>query len=139
MIEIMGLTNKQIELLQSYRDMAYVSNTLSEHSSNYYLKLKNIINFPLIVSSSAMTILNSSTFSAEEMKIPNIIINACTTLLLSLMNNFKFVEKTNNFKSVAIKFNKLTHAIENKLTNEMDTITIEQINTFTVMTCFLSI
>lgn len=126
----MVLSNKQIELLQSYRDMAYVSNTLSEHSSNYYLKLKNIINFPLIVSSSAMTILNSSTFSAEEMKIPNIIINACTTLLLSLMNNFKFVEKTNNFKSVAIKFNKLTHAIENKLTNEMDTITIEQINTF---------
>lgn len=130
MIEIMVLSNKQTELLQNYRDMAYVSNVLSDQSSDYYLKLKNMINVPLIISSSVMTVLNSSSFSADEMKIPNIIINACTTLLLSLMNNFKYVEKFNNFKSVAIKFNKLTHAIENKLTNELDSITVDQINGF---------
>lgn len=117
-------------MLQSYRDMAYVSNILAEQSSDYYLKLKNIINFPLIISSSIMTVFNSSSFSADEMRIPNIVINGCTTLLLSFMNSFKFVEKTNNFKSVAIKFNKLTHAIENKLTNELESITVEQINSF---------
>lgn len=123
----MVLNSEQIVLLQNYRDMSYVSNILAEQSSNYYLKLKNIINIPLIISSSALTILNSSSFNSDDMKIPNIIINACTTLLLSLMNNLKFVEKTNNFKSVAIKFNKLTHNIESKMTNDITNISTNDI------------
>ena len=44
------------------------------------------------------------------------------------MNNFKFVEKTNNFKSVAIKFNKLIHSIENRLTNDLVNISVNDIN-----------
>lgn len=122
------ITAEQILLLQNYRDMSYVSNILSEQSSDYYLRLKNIISFPLIISSSALTILNSSSFSSDDMKIPNIIINACTSLLLSFMNNFKFIEKANNFKSVSIKFNKLTHSIETKMTNDMNNITTNDIS-----------
>ena len=122
------LSQEQIILIQNYRDQSFISNILCEKSSHYYLYLKNIISFPLIVSSSVMTVLNSSSFSSEDMKIPNIIINAGTTLLLSLMNNFKFVEKTNNFKSVAIKFNKLTHSIENRLRNDLINISVNDIN-----------
>lgn len=124
----MVLTNEQILLIQNYRDMSYVNNILCDQSSNYYNNLKNIINIPLILSSSALTILNSSDFSSDQMKIPNIIINACTTLLLSLINNFKFVEKANNFKSVAVKYNKLTHNIESRLTNDINNISISDIS-----------
>ena len=122
------LSTQQISLIQSYRDKAYVSNILCEECSNYYSKLKSFVNIPLILTSSLMTIFNSSSFASEDMKIPNIVCNSMTALLLSLISNFKLSEKFNNFKSIANKFNKLTSSIENKLTNDIENITIEQIN-----------
>jgi len=77
-----------------------------------------------------MAILNSSTFEAETMKIPNVVINSVNALLLSLISNFKLVEKSSNFKSVGNKFNKLCHAIEDKLTNDQDNITTEHVRLF---------
>jgi hypothetical protein len=74
-----------------------------------------------------MTIFNSSSFDSEKMKIPNICLNAITTLILSLISNFKIAPKQSNFRSVSIKFNKITHVIENKLTNEIEKITPEYI------------
>lgn len=124
------MTPQQISLLQAYRDKAYVSNILCEDCSNFYSNLKSLVNIPLILSSSLMAILNSSTFEAESMKIPNIVINSVNALLLSLISNFKLVEKSSNFKSIGNKFNKLCHAIEDKLTNDQDNITTEHIRLF---------
>ena len=124
------MTPQQIILLQAYRDKAYVSNILCEECSNFYSHLKSLVNVPLILSSSLMAILNSSTFEAEAMKIPNVVINSVNALLLSLISNFKLVEKSSNFKSVGNKFNKLCHAIEDKLTNDQENITTEHIRLF---------
>ena len=90
----------QIKTLEQYRDKSFVSSVLCEQSASLYSRLKTFINLPLILSSSAMSILNSSNFSPEDMKVPNIIINSCTALILSLISNFKITEKQNNFKSI---------------------------------------
>ena len=65
--------NNEINLLQGYRDRAYVSNILCEECSSYYNRLKSLSSFPLIISSSIMSILNSSSFNSDTMKIPKII------------------------------------------------------------------
>ena len=51
------------------------------------------MNIPLIVISSVMAILNSGQFKPEDMKLPNIIINSLTALILALISNFKLAEK----------------------------------------------
>ena len=126
----MPISDEQVKLLNAYRDKSYISNILCEQCSEFYSFLKSMVNIPLILSSSAMTILNSSSFNAEDMKIPNVIINALTALILSLISNFKLQEKTANFKTQSIKFNKLCHNIEDKLTNDIDGITTDQIRQF---------
>ena len=118
------------KILEEYRDKCYVSNILCQLTSEYYGRFKNIFSIPLLLSSSVMTILNSSDIQASDMKIANIVLNGCTVLLISLMNNFKFVEKQNNFRSVGIKFNKLTHSIEDKLTYDIKDVSSEVINSF---------
>ena len=67
------LTNQQIRLLQDYRDKSYVMNVLMTKSYERYAFIKQITNIPLIVSSSAMAIINSSSFKGDEIKLPNII------------------------------------------------------------------
>ena len=118
-------TQKQIKLLNSYSDKSYISCLLCDECSRFYSYLKSFVNIPLILSSSIMTVLNSSSFNAEEMKIPNIIINATTALILALINYFKLPEKVQNFKTTSIKFNKLCHSIEDKLTNDTENINVE--------------
>jgi hypothetical protein len=115
----------QIKTLEQYRDKSFVSSVLCEQSASLYSRLKTFINLPLILSSSAMSILNSSNFDPEDMKVPNIIINSCTALILSLISNFKITEKQNNFKSISLKFIKLTHQIEDELANNQENMTAD--------------
>lgn len=126
----MVLTTTQTEMLVSYRDKAYITNILCDETMNFYNIIRNIVNIPLITSSAVMTILNSSEFSPEQMKYPNVIINGITTLILALINNFKLTEKINNFKTIGLKMIKLTHNIEDKLTNDLDNISIDNIRGF---------
>jgi hypothetical protein len=118
------------KLLEEYRDKCYVSNILCQLSSEYYSRFKNVFSVPLLLSSSVMTILNSSDINSNDMKIANIVLNGCTVLLIAFMNNFKFVEKQNSFRSIGIKFNKLTHIIEDKLTYDIKDVSHDIINSF---------
>ena len=118
------------KLLEDYRDKCYVSNILCQLSSEHYGRFKNIFSIPLLLSSSVMTILNSSDIPSYDMKIANIVLNGCTVLLIALMNNFKFVEKQNSFRSIGIKFIKLTHSIEDKLTYDINDVSSDVINNF---------
>ena len=102
--------------LLEYRDKIHIYNVLTSQSSDYYGMLKLFVNIPIIISSSAMSIINSS-FAPEDMQIPNICINACTALLIGLINNFKIVEQSSNFRNISSKFLKLLHLVEDKLTN----------------------
>jgi hypothetical protein len=101
--------NNSIRLLQEYRDKCFIYNILCEKSTEFYSFMKNIVSIPLLISSAIMTIFNSGSFKPEEMQTPNIVVNACTTIIISFMNNFKLAEKCNTFRSLGFKYNKLLH------------------------------
>jgi hypothetical protein len=126
----MTLSTEQIKLLESYRDKAYICNILCDESFNHYSFIKNLVNLPLILSSSVMTVLNSSDFDAQTMRIPNIVLNASTTLILSLINNYKLPEKCQTFRSKSIKYMHLCNQIEDSLTNDLNNINIDKIRNF---------
>tara|TARA_R110002050_G_scaffold289557_2_gene442336 strand:+ start:4456 stop:5019 length:564 start_codon:yes stop_codon:yes gene_type:complete len=114
------LTNQQIRLLQDYRDKSYVMNVLMTKSYERYAFIKQITNIPLIVSSSAMAIINSSSFKGDEIKLPNIIINSLTALTIAMIGNFQIGQKEALYQSISTKFLKLTHKIEDDLTNNIE-------------------
>ena len=121
-MEEIKLNQHQIALLQSYRDKAYVMNVLLTKSYERYAFIKQITNIPLILSSSAMAIVNSSSFSGEEVKLPNIIINSLTALTISLIGNFQINQKEVLFQTLSGKFLKLCHEIEDDLTNNLEDV-----------------
>ena len=120
------LSEVQLNLLQNYRDKSYIMSQLAQESTSFYSILRTIINMPIIITSSIMTIINSS-FQAEEVKVPNIILNASTSLILALMNNLKLSEKCGHFRNLNLKYTKLLHFIEDKLINELNELTKDDI------------
>ena len=104
---------------------------LCELSFNYYSWLYQLILFPTILSSSILTILNTSEINENIMKIINITINGINTVLLAINSTFKFNDRFNHFKTMRIKFNALNHKIESLINkNKIDitnTINIDDI------------
>ena len=92
-MEEIKLNSKQVKLLQDYRDKYYVMNVLLTRSYERFNFIKQITNIPLILSSSVMAIINSSSFDGNEVKMPNIVINSITALILSLIGNFQITER----------------------------------------------
>jgi hypothetical protein len=121
----MPITEQQKELLIQYKEKAFISSLLAEESNNYFTFIKNLINIPLIVTNSAMVIINAIIVDQELLKVLNIILNSSTGLILSLISNFKVYENIQLFHQVKGKFNKLSHVIDNKLTNDSGSITTE--------------
>ena len=127
----MTISSEQIKLLESYRDKAYITSILCSQSAEHFSFLRSIVNIPLILSSSTMTVLNSMNEGTNDnMKYANIILNAWTSLILSLVGNFKLPEQATNFSQIQVKMNKLTHQIEDKLTIDLESCKIEDIRQF---------
>jgi hypothetical protein len=124
----MPLEQRQINLLKSYKDKSYVMGVLCQKSFEYFNFIKSICNIPLIIISSTMAILNSSAFDGNEMKIPNVVINSLTAMIVAIINNFRINEKEGNFKQLSLKFMKISHTIEDKLNNHLDSLTSEDIS-----------
>ncbi len=55
----MPISSDQINLLESYRDKAFLTSILCSQSEEHFSFLRSIVNIPLILSSSTMTVLNS--------------------------------------------------------------------------------
>jgi uncharacterized protein YutD len=55
-----------------------------------------------------MCIINSISEDAREMKIPNIVVNAVSVLIVSLNNSIKAGEKCDNYKRLSQQFMSLT-------------------------------
>ena len=127
----MPISSEQIKLLESYRDKTYITSILCSQSSEHFSFLRSIVNIPLILSSSTMTVLNSMNEGTNNnMKYANIILNAWTSLILSLVGNFKLPEQATNFSQIQVKMNTLTHQIEDKLTIDLESCKIEDIRHF---------
>ena len=129
-MEDIKLNKHQIKMLQDYRDKSYVMNVLLTKSYERYAFIKQITNIPLIISSSAMAIVNSSSFSGDEVKLPNIIINSLTALTISLIGNFQINQKEMLFQNLSSKFLKLCHQIEDDLTNNIDDVDKSDVKKF---------
>lgn len=112
------INETQKDLLQSYKEKSFVMMLLCEQSYNQNVFIKNIINIPLILVNTAMTVLNSAIFDANDMKIPNILLNSTTGIIIGLISSFKIYEKIQSFHQLQGKFNKLSSSIETKMIKE---------------------
>ena len=109
-------SREHIELLQNIKDKAFITSILCSKSCAFFSWIRTLINIPLILSSGAMTILNSmNDINTTEIKYANIILNSCTVTILSLVGNFKLAERELSFRQAQIKMDKLYHHIEDKL------------------------
>ena len=124
----MVLSSIQKDIIFQYRDKSYVCSILCQQTTDWYNFLISIINIPLILMSTSLSIINSLNIdNNNNMRMTNIVINASFALILALINNFNISEKKANFRSLHLKYIKLTHYIEDKITNEIDNCTKEDI------------
>ncbi len=86
---------------------------LCSKASSYWSLVKFAFNIPLVLTSSAMCIINSISEDANEVKIPNIVVNAISVLIMSLNNSVKASEKCDLFRRLGQQFLLLSGQIEN--------------------------
>lgn len=103
------------ELLKEYFDKSYIASLLCELSSNYYSFIYSFVMFPTILSSSVLTVLNSSAIDTDTIKYINIILNGINTIILAVNNNLKLNDRIIEFKSKKVKFTVFTHKLESLL------------------------
>jgi hypothetical protein len=86
---------------------------LCSKGAGYWSMVKFCFNIPLVLTSSAMCIINSISEDANEVKIPNIVVNAVSVLIMSLNNSIKASEKCDLFRRLSQQFLLLGGLIEN--------------------------
>lgn len=93
-------------------DKCEAMSLLCMNASNYWNTIKTFLQFPLIIINALLCILNSLGEQGIDMKLPNIVINGISVLLLSVQSNLKVAEKVENFKNLGNQFLLLAHSIE---------------------------
>ena len=93
-------------------DKAECITLLCTKACSHWNYIKLMFNIPLIFTSSAMCIINSISTDANTIKIPNIVVNAVSVLIISLNNSFKASEKVEIFKKLSQQFLALSHDLE---------------------------
>jgi hypothetical protein len=86
---------------------------LCSKANAYWSMIKFTFNIPLVLTSSTMCIINSISEDANVVKIPNIVVNAISVLIMSLNNSIKASEKCELFKKLSQQFLLLAGQIEN--------------------------
>jgi hypothetical protein len=85
---------------------------LCTNASSYWSFIKFCFAIPLVLTSSTMCIINSISEDANAVKIPNIVVNAVSVLIMSLNNSIKPAEKFEIFKKLSQQFMILSQEIE---------------------------
>ena len=119
---------KDEERLGMLLDRCEAMSVLCQRATQQWSFIKFLFQIPLILTSSIMCILNSFDNEKGNMKIPNVVVNGASVLILSLQNNLKVAEKVELFKSLSNNFLQLAHQLEGI---EEEEITRESINVFT--------
>ena len=86
---------------------------LCSKAGGYWAFVKFCFAIPLVLTSSAMCVINSISDNAEDVKVPNICVNAVSVLIMSLNNSIKASEKTDLFRRIGKKLLLLTVKVEN--------------------------
>jgi hypothetical protein len=105
-----------LNIINQYRDKAFIYNILSLRTATFYNRIKQIIQLPIILISSIMAILNSS-FKPDDMQIANVVLNGCTALLMNISGTYQIAEKASRYKNTGQKWSQLLHLIEDKINN----------------------
>lgn len=98
--------------LEQLLDKCEAMSVLCQKATQYWSLIKFFFQIPLILTSSIMCILNSFDDDKGNMKIPNVVVNGTSVLILALQNNLKVPEKVELFKSLSNNFLQLAHLIE---------------------------
>jgi hypothetical protein len=85
---------------------------LCTKGASHWSLVKFCFNIPLVLTSSAMCIINSISEDATKMKIPNIVVNAVSVLIMSLNNSIKASENFEVFKKLSQQFMVLSQEID---------------------------
>jgi len=107
-------------------DKCEAMSLLCSKASSYWNIIKICFQIPLIFTSSIMCILNA--LEDKNMKLPNIIVNGISVLLLSMNNQMRVHENLELFKKLSDEFLQLAHTIEGQ---DPETINREIINNWT--------
>ena len=100
---------------------------LCQKSCNHWSFVKFIFQIPLILTNSIMCILNSFDDGKGNMKIPNVVVNGVSVLLISYQSNLKVAEKVELFKQLSNQFLQLAHEIEGKEPETLDRNTVNNL------------
>jgi hypothetical protein len=106
---------------------------LCTNASTHWSFIKFCFNIPLVLTSSTMCIINSISEDANSVKIPNIVVNAVSVLIMSLNNSIKPAEKFEIFKKLSQQFMILSQEIEaiedlDELKNKASLLTLKYDN-----------
>ena len=109
-------TKRSVEVLHKCEAMTL----LCTRATHYWSMIKTAFQIPLILTSSIMCILNSFDDGNGNMKIPNVVVNGVSVLLISYQSNLKVAEKVELFKQLSNSFLALAHQIEGMELEELD-------------------
>ena len=96
-------------------------------ASYHWSFIKFCLNIPLILTNSILCIMNSISDDKIDLKIPNVVVNSVSVLMMAINNNLKSAEKMELFKNLSNSYLLLTHEIEGHDPDAMDR---EKINSF---------
>lgn len=97
---------------QKILDKSEAMTLLCSKAANHWSFVKFCFTIPLVITSSAMLIINSISHDANTIKIPNIVVNGISVLIVSLNNNIRASEKFEVFKKLSQQFMILSQEIE---------------------------
>ena len=86
---------------------------LTSKASGYWSMVKFCFAIPLVLTSSAMTLINSITTDGNDVKIANIVVNSISVLIVSLNNSIGASNKCDIFKRLSQQLILLAGQIEN--------------------------
>lgn len=95
-------------------DRCFIYSIMLHRAENFYSRMKMLFKLPIILTSSALSIINSN-FDSETMKNINIIFNILTGVILAVGTLLQYESKQQEFCSAKRKFLKLNAEIEGKL------------------------
>jgi hypothetical protein len=108
------------ERISKLYDKCEAMSVLCQKATNHWSLIKFIFQIPLILTSSVMCILNSFDDGTGNMKIPNVVVNGVSVLLISYQSNLKVAEKCELFKNLSNQFLQLAHDVEGRDHESMD-------------------
>lgn len=117
------------EDIDSYKDYTFIMYILCDKSGSFYSKIKNIINIPIVICSTGLSILNTTVFDKDTdisdklifINYLGIIFNLLIALSVAILNVFKITEKEFSFKSNSINFLKLHNKINAEIARSKTT------------------